>query len=277
MKKIVIVMNCIGNLIKLFLLKNNNIKNQYDIYYIYNVNYLCENSNFHEEDEKHLKEADILILQYIRDGVYDYDKYKRGIINHEYIINNLNKNAINILIPHYTYNACYILDEKICGDIENMDCNLTLKQVYTNIHNILKIYLDEKNMDITYSILNHKNKDNLHLQNLDNHSTLKMYDFINETAKSIPLFQSRHHCKTHFIQIMVKKICEILNINCGDEYDIFENEDIHATDEHVVFERVSKILNLEYNTENQIIEKYKCLEFYFMLKSKFLNKIYDSC
>ena len=138
---------------------------------------------------------------------------------------------------------------------------------------ILNIYLDKYNNKIENLIKDYKNKDDEHIINLDKTCTLKMYDFILNESKNHELFQSRHHAKTYFIKTMTIKILDYLLIPYNDEYDEFENNIIH-TDENIVFKRVSEILDLNYNTEDHIVNKYNKLEFFYILKTKFINKLF---
>jgi hypothetical protein len=120
-------------------------------------------------------------------------------------------------------------------------------------------------------------KDNTHLKNLDKTCTLNMYDFIKENNKNIQLFQSRHHPKTYFIMNMAIKLLDYLNIEYNDEYDYEYNNNINNNisdaDEYCVLKVVSNILNLKYNTEDYIVNKYSSLVYYYILLSKFSNKI----
>jgi hypothetical protein len=115
------------------------------------VNYLHDNAKYTETDENNIKNADILILQYIRDEVFkrqpNFEKYyKRGIINHEYIIDNLKKeNAQVILIPHYTYNANLILDELIKGKVNQLEYDISFVQLYKEVNKILNNSLSINN------------------------------------------------------------------------------------------------------------------------------------
>tara|TARA_Y100000780_G_C13533145_1_gene358504 strand:- start:354 stop:650 length:297 start_codon:yes stop_codon:yes gene_type:complete len=95
-KKIVICMNCHGMYIKNIMTKYcSEITKNYNIHYIsYAKKITLKQNTFDDNESKLIKDADILIIQYIKND--------RGMLNHDYIISiALTKNIF--IIPHYVF------------------------------------------------------------------------------------------------------------------------------------------------------------------------------
>ena len=108
MKNIVFCMNChAGYIIRNINRYNHKIIEDYSIHHINYAqnNYLIDNK-LTDNDIKLIKNADILILQYI--------KSDRDMLNHDYIKKITNTDNI-YLIPHYTFNGYFNND--IINDI----------------------------------------------------------------------------------------------------------------------------------------------------------------
>jgi hypothetical protein len=148
-------------------------------------------------------------------------KNNRGIINHQNIINLLNKNTQICVIPHYTFHS-YFYNNNIPEIIDKIDFNIPLHDIKSKICDIIKNTIFDKN-----EVLNALNNDLEKIKELDSYSDIKMYNFVLNNYKKIKIFENHSHPKEYFYFIMVEKILKKLNIpiqnikthnRCSDSY-----------------------------------------------------------
>jgi len=224
-KKIVFCMNCHASyIIKNIEYYNNNILNDYNIFHINYASgkYLIDNK-LTDNDVNLIKEADILICQYIKND--------RGMLNHYYIKSIANTDKI-YLIPHYTFSAYFndIIVEYIIKISKNTE------QIISNINNL--------NID-NDKIINTLNYELNHIKELDKNSSVCMFEFVNNNYKKYRLFQNRGHPNNLFFIEITNQLLKILGYNKLD--GIYENFSNHSNQVSIIFPEVKNILKLEFD------------------------------
>lgn len=244
MKELLILMNCHGDYIRRILINSNNaILNDYNINYISYVPLLKTNS-FNDDQLNMIKNADLLIIQYILND--------RGMLKHEYIINIIKPTAKYFLIPHYTFGA-YFYDQNIFGNsITNtviLECsnNNTTQFNFARLNTILKS--DIMDVDIVGCQTKLKNSF-AHINELDKRSSVKMYDFVLINYKKIKLFENHAHPRGLFFVEMCNQLLTKLNYDKINS-DFYDNFTMHGNQISLIYDQTKEILELEF--DNQII------------------------
>ncbi|ALH22910.1 UDP-N-acetylglucosamine 2-epimerase [Chrysochromulina ericina virus CeV-01B] len=225
-KNMVILMNCHGDHIK-NILKKSFLNLDYNISHISYVNKI-KNPIFSESELNLIKNADFLILQYIKND--------RGCINHNYIIKNLiNKEAKYFICPHYTFSG-YLYD-----DME-MLVKPTIKS--KSEIDILKesMKFDKK------KVLDFLNSELEHLKELDALGDFILYDFVKNNYKYNKVFENRGHPNIILFYELANQILKKLNYKSNIGFPYF-NKRLGA--ETLIFDDIKRILELKFNTHIQ--------------------------
>lgn len=257
-KKIVFCMNCHASyIIKNIEHYNNKILNDYNIFHINYASgkYLIDNK-LTDNDINLIKEADILICQYI--------KNYRGMLNHDYIKSIANTDKI-YLIPHYTFSAYF--NEEIVEYILKTSKNT--EQIISNINNL--------NID-NDKIINTLNNELNHIKELDKNSSVCMFEFVNNNYKKYRLFQNRAHPNNLFFIEIANQLLKILGYNKLD--GVYENFSNHSNQVSIIFPEVKNTLKLEFDCNiysNNIfvstIQYFQIINYKYCFKTEIVNKI----
>lgn len=255
-KHIVICMNCHGEYIMENLIKyQHKILEDYQIHHInYAIGKLLTTETFSENDINLIKNADILIIQYIKNN--------RGMLNHDYIISICNTDKI-FLIPHYTFSG-YFYDNDITSKILlNCKSKEEIDQTLANIS------FDRQ------SCLNFLHNELDNIKNLDMLSCVKMYDFVEKNYKKHRLFQNRGHPNNLFFIELTNQLLNLIGYEkIQYEHDNNSNISWHSNQICVIFSEVKNTLNLEFDCG--ICSNGVCMsnnEYFYVIMYQYMNNI----
>ncbi len=258
-------MNCHGKHISYIINKYNHIITK--DYNILHINYASKNflttNIFEENDINIIKNADILVLQYIKND--------RGMLNHNYIINNLATTDKIYILPHYTFNG-YFYDENYnkkllfeCKTKEDIDN--TIKNIVFDKEKCL-VHMEE-------SLNNIKELDKL------GNGCVTMYQFMKDNYKKYRLYQDNGHPNNLFyIEIANQLLNKFGYKNLEGIYDNSQSSDIAM---NIIYPQVKDILNLEfeYNIHKEqyitINEFFYIIGYPYIFDKEISTKIYELC
>lgn len=225
-KKIVFTMNCHGGyIIRNIKRYNHKILDDYDIFHINYATktYLVDNKLTNDDFEL-IKNADILIIQYIKND--------RGMLNHNYIKQIAETNNIFIL-PHYTFSG-YFYDELT---VKLTNENKTISQIENAIANI---NIDE---DIVLQNLNN-NLNNI--KKLDELGCCNMFEYVKNNYKKERLFQNRSHPNNLFFIELTNQLLQKLGYT--EKLDgVYENFSNHSNQICIIYQPIKNILKLDFD------------------------------
>jgi hypothetical protein len=256
-KNIVIFFDCHGIVIKQCLELFSSIKKDYDVSFISLNESLTENKSVELTEQKLLNNADIAIIQYIKND--------RPFIHHEIIKNYLNESCKVILLPHYVFSGCH--HEFILPEIYNIE---------KTDDELIKIYETITIED--NDIVNNYNNSIIEFNGL--FSDIKMTHIMEKYAKKYMMFNSRSYPTNTFFLFLSKEILKFLNIEfVENEFDgyLYNMNNSFATNvRYPILPCVAKILNLEFNVYKRFtFNKLKfSLQVYLLAykeKKRFLN------
>lgn len=242
-KNIVICMNCHGFQYYHALRRSPTIRKNYIIKNVcinkyVRLKFYKSKKNLVESDVNKLKEADILIIQYIQTD--------RGFLNHQNIIDNyINKDKCQIItLPHYRSSMCENLNGLSYGDF------IVYQGIWRVPKHIYQIYFDvnkkydefvNKLTEINYEMCPKEKIDKIvetslnEFQEIENkQSSVKIYDFISQNYDKYKFFGDRSHPRRIFFYFVAKLILELLNIHDMEHFIELEPDvEINWNDRHL--------------------------------------------
>lgn len=222
----VFCMNCHGGYIIRNIKKyNHKILDDYNIHYIQYVGkkYLIDNK-LTDDDIKLIKQANILIIQYIKND--------RGMLNHNYIKQIATTNNIYIL-PHYTFDGYFHnnVTDKLIKE------NKTISQI-ENASEKLNINIDK--------IVNNFNENMSKIKNLDKLSFGNMFSFVKNNNKKFRLFQNNGHPNNLFFIELTNQLLQ--KIGYTDKLEgVYTNHSNHSNQICLIYPQVQNVLGLEFD------------------------------
>lgn len=202
MIKVCLVGDCHFSIISWYLYKNLKFCEKYDSIHVSINKYLNSNYiDYTDDDKKQIREADILILQYIEND--------RGFLNNCETLKLADRSSKSILIPHY---RCSIYNDGMT------------KISYRNINNIenvseaIKIIKNEIDTINKYSydldqLENFKNQHIAEFLKINSYSNIDMSHYFMNNYQSKRLFQARGYPSSIFFYELSNRLLTHIGIN----------------------------------------------------------------
>jgi hypothetical protein len=222
MKKLVILFDCHGKEVGVYLNRCRKLRSKYKIYFITLNSYVIPSrkyasyTKYHPGDLKLIKQADVLITQVIETD--------RGFLNNKQTLKYTKKGCRVIKIPHYRSSIYTYKDlegysprefKKQWSLFENSD-NLSKEEKLNLIKNEIRD-MNQMEYDIE-EMNNYKTTCLREFKRIDSLSDVKMYDFFINNYQHTRMFKGRSYPTSFFFYAMARSIMKKLKAKNDSVY-----------------------------------------------------------
>jgi hypothetical protein len=188
-QKLLVIFNCHGYEYIKQLSQSDIFCQKYDIYYIVIYN---KNAGTTEEDIELIKNADVILMQYIKNECS---------FHHSIFLRNATEKCITLIIPHYTFDGYHPkFDINNISEFDPIKPKDYLKELLNSYQ------LDEE------MIKKNLSDQLIHVADYDRNSSIKMYDYVKNNYKKHRMFQSHGYPTYIFFHFAAIEILKLLGI-----------------------------------------------------------------